>query len=428
MKNLLVLLAIAAMLATPLLGQGESDTIWTIMTRPKQCGGTKFTPDGHSIVAAVGDKIHEYEVQTGELIRVFDGSKSTIRTGQLEISSTGGKVVACDEKGHAMMWDYETGKLDTVLNYIIDIYEGATCVAISPDDKYFFIGLNGMPDDHYSNTVIYDIEMKKEILQISNKGRTRELAISQDGKYLAIGSVEQSQPNADTYGLVTLWNAETWEPIKELSYLKGMMRDLDFSPDNTMLAVAQRDGTVRLWDVQTQQLIYTFSTYINTHKLKFSRDSKFLAFGIEELVEWNTKISKIDTKELVYKYSQGLSTDLDISYDNTKICGSSGSRIYILHARWEPDGIKEDNENHNELYPNPVDGIITFSLMIPDPANLFIHVFNETGIKVIEKDYGFINAGINEVTLQTSELPSGIYFIKAFAGENVYEFKFVVKR
>jgi WD40 repeat protein len=429
-KMTIFILALLAMLAPPLWGQ-DSDTVWTIMTFPVQCGGTKFTPDGHSVIVAYGNKIHEYDAQSSELMRVFSGNKSTIRSGQLEVSPICGKVVACDEKGFVMVWDYITGKLDTVLNYIIEIYEGATCIAISPDDKYIFIGLNGMPDDYYSNTVIYDIEMNNEVSRIKNNGRTRELAISNDGKYLAIGSIEQSQPNADIYGRVTLWDAETLEPIKELSYSKGEIQDLDFSPDNSMLAVAQWDGTVRIWNVSTLVPIHTISCFNSNlvYTVKYSQDSKYIityATGTPD--NTYSEIWDIDNKLSIYKYPYSFHMGVDVSTDNKYLCGGHGGMIYLLHARWEPSGFIEMDNDKNILYPNPTDGLLSFSINIPNPSNLKVYIYNEAGVKIVENNYGFIDSGQQEITIETAMLSEGIYFIKAFAGENNYKFKFVVSR
>ena len=55
-----------------------------------------------------------------------------------------------------------------------------------------------------------------------------------------------------------------------------------FSPDSKRLASSSDDGTVRLWDVTTGELIRTLEGHAVLHTIAFSRDGTRLIFAAED--------------------------------------------------------------------------------------------------------------------------------------------------
>src|SRR5688572_11165845 len=64
----------------------------------------------------------------------------------------------------------------------------------------------------------------------------RHIAFSSDGQFMAA---------ADVAGKVRIWNARTWQRLRDLD--AGAVRHLAFSPDGRVLALGSTDGIVRLW-------------------------------------------------------------------------------------------------------------------------------------------------------------------------------------
>ncbi len=105
------------------------------------------------------------------------------------------------------------------------------------------------------------------------RGHT-DLVITADfnpnGTLLATGSVD---------GTVKLWNLETGNLIRTIAHHR--VSQVAFSPDGRLLATAgAADNTVKVWDVESGQLIFTLEGHLErVHSVKFSPDGTQIATG-----------------------------------------------------------------------------------------------------------------------------------------------------
>jgi WD40 repeat protein len=124
---------------------------------------------------------------------------------------------------------------------------------------------------------------------------------SQDGQTLATGSYETEMsadkrtPTGKTINTIKLWNINTGELIRTLSYLStSEVKAITFSPDGQMLASSgskpdDRILTIKLWDLKTGQELQTFRRLVQlkvhaelggsldeSSKIAFTPDSKTL--------------------------------------------------------------------------------------------------------------------------------------------------------
>jgi WD40 repeat protein/DNA-binding SARP family transcriptional activator len=114
------------------------------------------------------------------------------------------------------------------------------------------------------------------------------LALSPDGRLLALGRSD---------GVVSLWNTTTGEKIRELTGHSGIALGMSFSQDGSLLATSAFDKLAKVWDVATgQELITLYGNGSNIFSTRLSPDARHLAtLGGDGTL----RLFVLDTAELV---------------------------------------------------------------------------------------------------------------------------------
>ena len=77
-------------------------------------------------------------------------------------------------------------------------------------------------------------------------------------------------------------------------------------------------------------------------------------------------------------------------------------------------GINENEQTLNsemsDLYPNPANNSVNFSLIIENNASVAVHVMNSVGQIVLAENVGFMAAGTHRLGFDVSTLDAGIYY------------------
>jgi eukaryotic-like serine/threonine-protein kinase len=113
-----------------------------------------------------------------------------------------------------------------------------------------------------------------------HSGRVNCAAFSPDGGWIATGDEDRR---------VILWDAATYEKVRDLPGHAGRVVAVSFSLDGKWLASAGDDGTVRLWDrsswAQTAAFPRRGGSGTGSSCIAFSRDSRWLAAENGDVVE-----------------------------------------------------------------------------------------------------------------------------------------------
>jgi WD40 repeat protein len=219
----------------------------------------KFSPDS-TLIAACGGRynptvcgVQIWDVATQEQRLKLDMCNNIVNS--LAFSSDGLTLATGEGDGYGLsgsikLWNIATGlQLD---------HFGGTEIGDSLTDEAVF-DVEFSPDGSFlaastgkGTLLMWDIakQMKGSVLTISSNDlvHINSIAFSPDGKLLATTGSNDGHNIKYDLGLLDVASGET------LFILEGHSSDtlrVNFNPDGQVLASTSRDGTVRLWDVET---------------------------------------------------------------------------------------------------------------------------------------------------------------------------------
>ena len=270
-----------------------------------------FAPDGKTMAFNdLSDTIFIHDAVTGKLVRELKHPGET--TPHLVFSPDGRSLAAMPqsritEKGQVSIWNVRDGK---EVHHWTHPFGHAMSAAFSPDGKQVAIG------GARWGLVLWDMETGKEVRRLTPHGGVYQIAFSPDGKTLATasprgairlwdartGKILPASADADMQyvsrlrfsadgkrlfadaGACLVWDPSTGREVRRFAdpeafdfKLPNGRRNLVLSPDESLLAVANPDGTINLWDAATgkkKHMLKGHNRFI--YQIMFSPDSRKL--------------------------------------------------------------------------------------------------------------------------------------------------------
>jgi dipeptidyl aminopeptidase/acylaminoacyl peptidase len=214
MRFLLLFLISFLLLAATASAQPELIEIWE-KQYPEEINFAKFSNDGQFIYGATDKNIVRISVETGEILSEFDNTDVS-GIYDMNVSSIGNVIVTRDGGGGINIWDV---KQEKATKYI---YLNSRSVDISPDEQYIAVG-SMLEGEKYNDgiIIIYDYINDKEITRVHSNSAVSKLKFSNDGRFLAAGSVSHDEKTSIRESILTLWETENWTKVKELQRVEG---------------------------------------------------------------------------------------------------------------------------------------------------------------------------------------------------------------
>jgi WD40 repeat protein len=239
-------------------------------------GSVAFSPDGRTLaaaggtsVAARGSSVGLWEVGTGRRLATLPGVASPVT-----FSPRGGALATAGEKD-IVVWDVaQHSKLASFPAGNGGNGGGAGPIAVSPDGRTLAIG--GVDS---TKIILWDLVRRVQVstLAIQPPGQTAPaatgnfaLAFSPDGQTLAANGPDGSD--------ILLWDTSSGVPVADLrgGHDRGVF-SLTFSPDGRTLASGGHDAKVILWDVAKRAKLAGLQADGDVWSVAFNPDGRTLA-------------------------------------------------------------------------------------------------------------------------------------------------------
>ena len=85
------------------------------------------------------------------------------------------------------------------------------------------------------------------------------------------------------------------------------------------------------------------------------------------------------------------------------------------------------NANSVSVYPNPAKSAALVNVNLAQAGKINVNVFNALGAEVLSANNSNASAGMNSISLNTSALTAGVYFVKTNANGVVSTTKLIVE-
>ncbi len=221
------------------------------------------------------------------------------------VFSAKGELVSVDCNGRVQRWDRATGKQtleflptgkpEGVVHALSD--DGSLLAAVQSQDP-----MKALPE----YIVLWDAEKGKKIRKFKNHpAGINGLAFSPDKKIIATADSDES---------VRLWDAATGKTVKVLKgpnlwtpvlYIFDEPApkiyeeyDVSFSPDGKLLASAHAEGKIRVFDLSSGAVLHTLDGFPRGRAPLFMPDGKKLAYITHKDIKLYSLSKKKDTRSL----------------------------------------------------------------------------------------------------------------------------------
>jgi WD40 repeat protein len=239
-------------------------------------GRLSFSQDGKTLATTSWDKIQLFEATTWKLRTILEGHIGDI--GGIALLPDGHSLVSCGSDRTVRLWQWPADDPGNATNRVIGAHlDGAVCLAVTHDGSTLATGAS-------DGTV--------RLWNIANHDASEDSQAKVEFRFGdgdKLHSVWSVLPLPDRKRVLIINNdgAEFRDLTsgRELSDWPAAAGRGALSPDGQSLAVCNpKDGSLKLWDVATKQLIATAKTEhvkskYNAPVLAFSPDGRTLASG-----------------------------------------------------------------------------------------------------------------------------------------------------
>ncbi|MGJ5630234.1 protein kinase domain-containing protein [Nostoc sp. CALU 1950] len=278
-----------------------------------------ISPDGYTLASASDDKnIKLWDLNTKKVLASLSGHSQAVKSVTF---SPDGKILATASDDKTIkLWQIETlEEICTLLGHS----HAVKSVAFSPDGQILASG-------SWDKTIkLWDVNTGTEICTITgHQLQVNSVAFSQQGQVLASASYDRTirlwQISALAGSHKELQNRPCYSLLGTLSGHAWAVLTIAFSPDGKILATGSDDNTIKLWDVNTGQLICTLVGHSwSVVAVAFTADGETL---LSASCDKTVKLWRVSTAEEIVTLSGHVDSVSAVAVNKVTQLIASGSR------------------------------------------------------------------------------------------------------
>jgi WD40 repeat protein len=222
-----------------------------------------------------------------------------------------------------------------VIRHLKEINHKVVFASYSPDGKYIITAGSD------SSIIIWNADRLTIYRTLTGlKARPNVAVFSPDNMFVLAGGKDN---------IISMWDIGKMPPliIKTFEGHRGQIKSIDVSSDGKYLASGSADGTIRIWDLMSTNLVYELKEHNkDVNSVRFSPDGKILASGGADgaINLWNMGKGSIIISQPGHK---GWIRDIVFSSDGKLLASCGDDKLINI---WQVPGLKKTGtlEGHKD--------------------------------------------------------------------------------
>lgn len=209
-----------------------------------------FSPDGRKAVSGGTDGVILWDIDTGRMLHVFEGSCPLPANSSgpcVAFTPDGGFILAGDSEFRLILWNAEKYTMERT--FVYDPAEQKTaaerdvrCISFAPDGRTVLTAGDRL--------VLWNVKSGRRIrIFDGHKKAVISAAITSDGQHIVSGAFDET---------LKIWSLELGEEISSLQ-LGHYPQSIAFSPDGRYALTGETHGGLKAWDMKKGVFRFTLN-------------------------------------------------------------------------------------------------------------------------------------------------------------------------